>query len=116
MKRYAQAEIEHEGKGKINHRDPKIHYFKQCQEDLDLALPILEKIYRKTLMLCEYTLSPGHCRGLAKACRYFDHKLVNRVFLSNCGIDDGEFASILDGLIDLRDFKSIIYKNNQFGE
>ena len=67
-------------------------------------------------MLQEYTLSPGHCRGLAEACKYFDHRFVNRVFLNNCGIDDGEFSSILEGLNHLRDFKSIIYKANMFGE
>ena len=112
VKRYAQREIEHERKGRLNNEDPKIHYFNQCKKDLDLALPILEKIFNKTLMLCEYTLSPGHCRGLARACRFFDHKFVNRVFFSNCGIDDGEFAMILEGLVQLKDFKSIVYKAN----
>ena len=67
-------------------------------------------------MLSEYTLSPGHCRGLAQACRYFDHRYVNRVFLNNCGIDDGEFSSILQGLNNLKDFKAIVYKANMFGE
>ena len=79
-------------------------------------LPILEKVCRKTLMLQEYTLSPGHCRGLAQACKYFDHHFINRVFLNNCGVDDEEFASILEGVERLRDFKSIVYKANIFGE
>jgi len=79
-----------------------------------LALPILDKIFKKTLVLQEYTLSKGHCRGLARACHYFDHKFVNRVLLSNCGIDDYEFSEILDGLNKLKDFKSIIYKQNAF--
>ena len=95
MMRFAQREIEHEGKGVTNYSDPKIEYFKQCKSDLDLVLPILDKICRKTLMLQEYTLSPGHCRGLATACQFFDHTFVNRVFLNNCGVDDGEFALIL---------------------
>lgn len=41
---------------------------------------------------------------------------MNRVFLNNCGIDDGEFSSILEGLNHLKDFKSIVYKANLFGE
>ena len=67
-------------------------------------------------MLQEYTLSPGHCRGLAQACKFFDHRYVNRVYFNNCGIDDQEFASILEGLNNLKDFKAIIYKANMFGE
>ena len=112
IKRAGQRDVEHEGKGVINKKDPNIHYFLQCKADLDLALPILEKVFKKTLVLQEYTLSKGHCRGLARACRFFDHKFVNRVLFSNCGIDDFEFASILDGLAELKDFKSIIYKQN----
>lgn len=95
MMRYGQREVEHEGNGIVNMRDPKVQYFLKCKQDLDLVLPILDKVCRKTLMLQEYTLSPGHCRGLAEACKFFDHRFVNRVFLNNCGIDDSEFSSIL---------------------
>ena len=116
IKRVAQRDIEHEGDEIVNKSDPKVHYFLQCQSDLDLALPILDKIFKKTLMLREYTLSEGHCRGLARACQYFDHKFVNRVLFDNCGINDYEFSQILDGLSKLKDFKSIIYKLNTFGE
>lgn len=70
--RVAQRDVEHEGKGVVNTKDPKINYFLQCKKDLDLTLPILEKVIKKTLMLQEYTLSKGHCRGLAKACQFFD--------------------------------------------
>ena len=35
---------------------------------------------------------------------------------SNCGIDDGEFSDILSGLACLKDFKSIIYRMNTFGD
>lgn len=116
INRVAQRDVEHVGKGQINKTDPKIHYFQQCKEDLDLALPIIEKVFKKTLVLQEYTLSEGHCRGLARACQFFDHKFVNRVLFNNCGIDDSEFSSILEGLNHLKDFKSIIYKMNAFGE
>ena len=55
--RVAQRDVEHEGKGVVNSQDPKINYFLQCKKDLDLALPILEKVIKKTLMLQEYSLS-----------------------------------------------------------
>ena len=86
--RVSQRDIEHEGKGVVNKQDPKVNYFLQCKQDLDLALPILDKVIKKTLMLQEYCLSQGHCRGLARACQFFDHKFVNRVLFNNCGIDD----------------------------
>lgn len=81
-----------------------------------MALPVLEKVYAKTLVLQEYTLSKGHCRGIAQACQYFDHRFVNRIFFSNSGIDDLEFSEILEGLKHLKDFKSIIYRANVFAE
>lgn len=43
--RYAQREVEHEGKGVTNYMDPKVEYFKQCKQDLDLVLPILDKVF-----------------------------------------------------------------------
>ena len=75
-------------------------------------LPILDKIYRKTLCLNDYLLSDGNCRGLAAACELFDHQVVNRVLFNNCGLSGDQFALILEGLNHLKDFKSIIYKMN----
>ena len=116
IERYSKRDIEHVGKGVINSEDPNIHYFQQCNKDLNVVLPILDKVCRKTLLLQEYTLSEGHCRGLARACQFFDHKFVNRILFDNCGISDQEFADILIGLQCLDDFKSIIYKMNTFGD
>lgn len=81
-----------------------------------MALPILTKVTRKTLLLQEYTLSKGHTRGLARACQFFDSKYINRVVFDNCGIDDQEFADILKGLSFIKEIKSIVYKMNTFGE
>lgn len=74
---------------------PTTEYFKACKADMELVLPILDKINQKTLCLQEYTLSPGHCRGLSAACEKFDSSVVNRVLFNNCGIDGDEFALIL---------------------
>ena len=75
-------------------------------------LPILDKIYKKTLCLNDYLLSDGNCRGLAAACELFDHRVVNRVLFNNCGITGDQLAMMLEGLCQLQDFKSIIYKMN----
>ena len=60
-KRLKQRDVEHAGKGVVELDNPRINYFKKCFEVKNLHLPILEKIYRKTLCLNEYTLSAGHC-------------------------------------------------------
>lgn len=96
--------------------DPQFQYIKQCAGDLNLVLPILNKIRGKTLCLQSYTLSQGHANALAAACPFFDDSLINRVLFENCGIDDNEFAAILRGLEQLNDFKSIVYKQNCFSE
>ena len=111
-KRLKQRDVEHAGKGVVELDNPRINYFKKCFEVKNLHLPILEKIYRKTLCLNEYTLSEGHCKGLAEACKYFNTNMVNRVLLNNCGIDGDEFSEILKGLQHLNDVKSIVYKMN----
>ena len=79
---------------------------------MSVALPILDKIFKKTICLQDYTMSSGHCKGLARACEFFDAKVVNRILMSNCGINGDQFAMILEGLAKLNDFKSIIYKMN----
>ena len=45
--------------------DPRIHFFNQCLKDQNLCLPILDKIWKKTLCLQNYFLSEGNIRGLA---------------------------------------------------
>jgi Ran GTPase-activating protein (RanGAP) involved in mRNA processing and transport len=89
-----------------------VEYFKKCKEDIVLSLPILDKVIRKTLCLQDYKLSDGHVRGLAQACSMFNHTIVNRILLSNCGISGDQFALILEGIKSLKDFKSIVYRMN----
>ena len=72
-------------------------------------LPLLRYITKKTLCLQSYTLSIGHAKAIAKACKYFSGEL-NRVIFDNCGLDDEEFAEILEGLAQMRDFKRIVYR------
>ena len=41
---------------------------------------------------------------------------MNRVLFSNCGLTGNKFATILDGLVLVKDLKSIIYKLNEINE
>ena len=77
-----------------------------------MALPILDKVYRKTLCLQDYQLSQGHCKGIAVACKYFDDKLVNRILFNNNGMSGDQLAEILIGLQNIEDVKSITYRLN----
>ena len=38
---------------------------------------------------------------------------MNRVLFNNCGLTGNRFATILKGLVLIKDFKSIIYKHNE---
>ena len=38
---------------------------------------------------------------------------MNRVLFNNCGLTGNRFATILEGLALVKDFKSIIYKHNE---
>jgi len=69
----------------------------------------------KRLALYSYTLSEGHCKGIASACRFLDGA-IEGILLDNCGVGDDEFASILEGMVLLNSFRSIVYKQNQFDE
>jgi hypothetical protein len=80
-----------------NPQDPKFQYLRTCQADLNLCLPVLDKIVGKTLALYQYTLSEGHAKALASAFRFLEGK-IERILFENCGIDDDEFTSILEGV------------------
>jgi hypothetical protein len=80
---------------------PHVEYYLNCKKKLEIALPILDKVWRKTLCLQGYSLSKGHCEGIAVACQCFDEKLINRMLFYNCGTAGEEFAEILRGLNNL---------------
>ena len=71
--------------------DPKFQYLKQCSQDLNLTLPIFDKITLKTLALYSYTLSIGHAKAFKSACRFLEGQLEG-ILLDNCGVDDEEFT------------------------
>lgn len=71
---------------------------KRCLESVELNLPILDKIYRKTIVLQDYHLSEGNCQGLADACEHLDTQIVNRMLFNNCGLTGDTLAVILEGI------------------
>ena len=73
-------------KGLMCEQDPRIAYFKKCLQEQDLALPILDKIYKKTLCLNNYLLTDGNCKALAEAGKVLDPYVVNRFLFNNCRI------------------------------
>ena len=85
-KKFGQRDLSIDKHGQEYDLDPRITYFKKCLQEQDLALPILDKIFKKTLCLQNYLLTDGNCRGLAAACEFLDYHLVNRFLFNNCGI------------------------------
>jgi len=73
-------------------------------------LPLLEKVIGKTICLEDYTIQEGACEALASAIPFLDPQHVNRIILSNNGVQDHSFEQILKAIAQTRDFKSIIYK------
>ena len=55
------------------------------------------------------------CQALTKAVPHLDVHSINRLLVDNCGVTDASFAAIVNGLAQLSDFKSIVYKLNSFG-
>ena len=66
------------------------------------------------MSLLDYSLSSVHAQALRLASKFFDG-IVNRILLDNCGVTDDHFGQILTSLGELQDFKSIIYRKNEFG-
>ena len=63
-----------------------------------MNLPVLDKIYHKTLCLQDYHLSEGNCKGLAEACQHLDMRVINRMLFNNCGLDGDSLTTILEGV------------------
>ena len=45
-------------------KDPKLNYFLECYKESVVALPIVSKIFSKSLTLLGYRLNPGICKAL----------------------------------------------------
>jgi len=58
-------------------------------------------------------LSQAESNALGQAAKLFSN-FVKRILLDNCNVEDRQFGKILESLSMLGDFKSIIYRHNEF--
>lgn len=68
-------------------------------------MSLLENLFYGTLLLQEYALTAGHCKGLASAIPFIDNSKFKNIFLDNCGMNGDEFANILSALDNQPTFK-----------
>ena len=81
--------------------------------DRHVPLPVMNRVFDRTLCLVGYTLNQGQQQALAQAARYFKG-LVSRVVLEQNGIRDSEFAEIVEGLRQA-DIRELCYRNDELG-
>ena len=94
--------------------DPQLTYMKGCLESSERPLPILNKIYCKTLCLQNYLLNEGHCQGLASACVHLDPRVVNKLMFDNCGLTGDLTSILLEGAASMRELKALTFKASTF--
>ena len=94
--------------------DPEQLFFIQCAQDTNVPLMFLSKIHNHTLSLANYTLSSGHFKALNRAAPCLE-ALINRIRFQNNGIIDKDMGVLISIFARYNDFKSIIYRKNQFG-
>lgn len=95
--------------------NPFIHFFNTSDEQLVLALPILNQIHNKVLPLLGYNLNLGVCYSFKEAL-ITNQYMLHTIYLDNNGLNDFEQATIFEGLQTQERIKCIVTKKNQFGE
>lgn len=74
--------------------DQRFQFFKQCQNQGVVALPILFKILNKKLVLNEYTLNTGLCESLASSFSNMPG-CIKQISLTQNGLKDAQLAIII---------------------
>lgn len=97
-------------------KDPILIYQKVFSDAAEIMLPLIIKVKFDSLILQDYTLSENQCQGLANAISQVGLPKIKILYLDNCGVDDGECAILLEGLVKLDCFHSFVYKNNVFAD
>ena len=64
---------------------------------MSLPIPVLRRIYNKTLTLINYSLTNGVCSALGTAMQG-NPQLLNNVLLDSNGCKDDDFTDLLKGL------------------
>jgi len=89
-------------------------YHKKIKEAREICLPLISKVIDGKLVLQGYTLDSGHFIALATSIKETQHPIIDDVYLDNCGVDDHELALLLEGLLEMKNFEKLVYKNNVF--
>ena len=92
--------------------DPRLQYFNQV--DRELALDLLNKIKDKQLLLVNYRLTPGLCKGLLLACDH-DGILFEKILVDNCGVDDHMLSLLLQAVHHERKVQILVLKRCSIG-
>lgn len=92
-----------------------MHYFKNCENEYVLALPLLNMIEDGRLALQSYKLNAGVCNSLARGLKAND-SLLRSVILENNGLTDQDCSVVLEGLCSQAVVKAIVLKQNEVGE
>jgi len=89
-----------------------LQYYKNCQKEQALSLPLLSRIANKSLILQGYKLTDGICYGLGESIAS-QPKLLNTIVLDNNGLCDEDFSKIIKGMCKLDNLKSLVIKKNE---
>lgn len=77
------------------------NYFKTCIRNREAPLPAFARLYRHCLFLTECRVSETMSKALAeylRATQSDPQKITKCLFIDDCGMKDGQFAQILQGL------------------
>jgi Ran GTPase-activating protein (RanGAP) involved in mRNA processing and transport len=92
-----------------------MHYFRNCENEYVLALPVLNMISDLRLALLSYKLNSGVCTSLARGLKA-NNSLLNTIILENNGLTDLDCSVVLEGLCSQAVVKTIVIKQNEVGE
>jgi len=96
-------------------RNPMMNYFKNCNKEYALALPVLNKISKKVLSLQGYKLNEGIATGMKEGLAT-QKRLITTVVFDNNGMSDQAMSTVIEGLATQEFTKSITLILNEFGE
>lgn len=92
------------------------NYFKTCAKQQEAPLPAFARLYGHCLFLTECRVSATMAQALGEylnATKYHPQKITKQLFIDDCGMTDGSFAQILQGLENQgTKIKQIVYSNN----
>ena len=94
---------------------------KDCIKEESIPdLPIFSKIKNKSLRLVNYAIGPGLSKALSNFLSLSNYRvnqnyLIQHLHLDDNNLVDEDFMSILAGLTEQLQLKSLFYANNEFG-